>query len=431
MHSQSTPNSTFIGSYLSINKIVIFNFFILVFFTFLGTSIPFQESTVNPYAEETSNVVNQIVYIFLFLSAILVIIQTPHSTSYFIQKEKFLTIFIVICLISAIWSDYSILSIKRSFQLLTTYITILNVILNARLSSMITVLKVVSILYIVITYYSGFLIPQAIDSEFGTWRGIEITKNLLGHSALMIFALTLFFHQETRNTKANILNIILSLLAAGMIFLSSSSTNIIALALVLTILVMLYFDKVFQPIGIGRIISALSILFLTLLSIVTFIFSKEFLSQMTGLLGKDPSFTGRDLIWGYIWNEIQKKIFLGYGFGTYWIMGTSVIDRFVFNVGWKVNEAHNGYLEIMLQVGLIGIASFISLLISFIYRMIKVNYKPAIIVLISILVVNFSESFIFQPRSSSTLVFIFFYLIVTFFYSVNNSNVNKEVYPNF
>ncbi len=405
--------------------IVLFNFFILVFFTFLGTSIPFQERIVDPYAGETTNVVNQIVYIFLFFSAIIVIIRSPLNTSVFIRSEKFLTIFIAICLISAIWSDYSILSIKRSFQLLTTYITILNVVLNARLSSMITILKVVSILYIVITYYSGLLIPQAIDSEFGTWRGIEIQKNLLGHTALMIFVLTLFFYQEALNRKAKIVNITLSLLAAGLIFLSGSSTNIIALALVLSITIIFYIDKVFEPIGIGRTFSAFSIIFLSLLSISIFYFSKDFLSQITGFFGKDPSFTGRDLIWGYIWNEIQKKIYLGYGFGTYWIMGTSVIDRFVFTVGWKVNEAHSGYLEIMLQLGFIGFASFISLLISFIYRMIKVNYKPAIIVLISILVVNFSESFIFQPRSSSTLVFIFFYLIVTFFYSVNNSKVES------
>ena len=397
-------------------RIVLFNFFILVFFTFLGTTIPFQVRTIDPYEAETTNIVNQIVFVFLFLSSLFVIIQNPRNTSIFIRKEKFLTIFITICLISSVWSDYSFLSIKRSFQLLTTYITIFNVILNARLSIIVKVFKVVSIFYIGITYISGFFIPQAIDPEFGTWRGIEIHKNLLGHTALMIFVLTLFFHQEEVNKKEKIISIILSILSVGMILLSGSTTNLVALILIFFTLVVLYLDKVFVTVGISRIFSSLSIIFLSLFAVLTSLLSKDLVSQSTALFGKNSSFTGRDVIWAYIWNEIQRKWLLGYGFGTYWIMGTSVIDRFVLSVGWEVNEAHNGYLEIMLGLGLIGFIFFLMFLLAFIKRIIKIDYKIALLTLISILVVNFSESFVFQPRGSSTLVLMFFYLLVTSLY---------------
>ena len=163
----------------------------------------------------------------------------------------------------------------------------------------------------------------------------------------------------------------------------------------------------------GRIFSTLTILFLCLAAISVLLLSNQLFAQVTELFGKNPSLTGRDVIWSYIWDEIQKKFVLGYGFGTYWIMGTSVIDRFVTNVGWQVNEAHNGFLEIFLEVGIVGLMIFIILLLSFVKRIIKTDYKVALMALISILVVNFSESFIFQPRGPSTLVFMYFYLLVS------------------
>ena len=412
------------NSIFSLNKLVLFNFFILTFFTFMGTTVPFKESTIDAYAGETTNIVNQILYMYLFLSAIIVIVQSPRRVSVLIQQEKFLSIFILICLLSAIWSDHGFLSIKRSFQLLATLLTLFNLLLHARLHSMITVLKIVCMFYILTTYVSGFMIPQAIDPEFGTWRGIEITKNLLGHTALIIFILTLFFYSEESNPRSKLLSQILASMSIGIIIFSGSSTSLVGLFLVVLIQLIFYFEKAFRTIGLGKTFIIFIIIFLSVTAITVSFFSSDLLAQVTGLLGKDPSLTGRSTIWDYIWNEIQKKIIVGYGFGTYWIMGTSVIDRFIVNVGWRVNEAHNGYLEIMLELGIVGFIFFVSLLSSFIYRVIKVDHKIALIVIITILVVNFSESFLFQSRGASTLIFMFFYLLVSFLYSYEKPEEN-------
>jgi O-antigen ligase len=180
---------------------------------------------------------------------------------------------------------------------------------------------------------------------------------------------------------------------------------------VILILSVTTIDKYFSPLGIGRLFSNLIILTIILASIFLTIYSTEILSFIPSLFGKDLSFTGRDLIWAYIWIEIQKKFWLGYGYGSYWIMGTSVIDLFRATVGWRVNEAHNGFLEIILQTGIVGFTLFVSLIASFLHKIIKTGFIIALLVFVSIVIVNFSESFIFQPRSPSTLIFIFFYLL--------------------
>jgi len=388
-----------------------FNFFILAFFTFMGTSLPFQERLVDAYEAETTNIINQIVYVFLFISSAILIVQNPKSTFSFIRKEKYLSLFILFCFISFLWAGNGLISFKRSFQLVTTFITLLNVILYVRSDYIILSLKISSYIYIIVTFFSGLLIPQAIDPAFGSWRGIELQKNLLGHTSLMIFILGIYFFYESKNKLSKYNSFLLILLSTLAIILSDSSTNLIGLIVLILILTVANIDKYFSPLGFGRLFSNLIIIAIILGSIILSVFASEILGIIPGLFGKDLTFTGRDIIWIYIWNEIQHKFWLGYGYGAYWIMGTSVIDLFQSFVGWRVNEAHNGFLEIMLQLGITGLSFFFLVLISFIHKIYKTSNVIAFLALVSIIIVNFSESFIFQPRSPSTLVFILFYLL--------------------
>src|SRR3972149_736710 len=96
---------------IDLEAIALFNFFVLLFFSFFGTGLPFRERSAESLEAETTNITNQLVYGYLILSSILVIIQNPRNTFSFIQKERYLAFFITLCLISAIWSNYSLLSI--------------------------------------------------------------------------------------------------------------------------------------------------------------------------------------------------------------------------------------------------------------------------------------------------------------------------------
>ncbi len=393
-----------------------FSFFILVFFTFMGTDLPFQERSIDAYAAETTNIVNQIVFVFLFFSASFLIIQNPKRTFSFIQDEKYLTFFILFCLLSFVWSDYSLISFKRSFQLFVTFITVLNAILYVRTDYIISSFKIVCFIYIAVTFIAGLFIPQAIDPAFGTWRGIEIQKNLLGHTALMIFTLALYFLTESTNLSSKFSNYLLILFSILAIILSDSSTNMIAVIIIFMILAVLNIDKLFAPLGNSKLFSIAIILTIIFPILIVSVYAPDLLSFIPNLFGKDLTFTGRTSIWAYVWSEIQRKVWLGYGYGSYWIMGSSIIDKFQFSVGNRVNEAHNGFLEIILQTGIVGFVFFLSVLISFVYKIIKSNFIIALLVLISIVIVNFSESFVFRERSPSTLVFIFFYLLTSVMY---------------
>jgi O-antigen ligase len=77
--------------------------------------------------------------------------------------------------------------------------------------------------------------------------------------------------------------------------------------------------------------------------------------QFTALVGKDATLTGRVPIWIVVVNHIipNSPIF-GYGFNTYFIVTNPDYLRLVDIIGWPAPHAHNGYLNLAIELGIPG-----------------------------------------------------------------------------
>jgi len=401
-------------------KIVLINLAILTFFVFFGTSLPFQEYSAESWEHESTNIITQIVYTFLFLFSLPLLLTRYKDLINFVFQEKFLTILILLSLVSALWSDYSFLSIKRSFTFFVVYIVILNAFVFADFKKILKALKIVFSIYLIVTYLTCFTIPGAIDPKFGTWRGIEIQKNGLGQVGTLIFIISLMFYDKNSGRNARIFNYLFSLLSIILIFMSGSSTAIAAFFMVILSAGVFKIEKMLRPLKFGRFFSAIAAIYIVVSMIIIGLFGDQILELFPEIFGKDLTFTGRTYIWDYVLSEINKKPILGYGFETYWIMGSSRLNVF------KVNQSHNSYLEIMLQLGSVGIIVLLSIVIAFLYRAIKLSENKSIIALITILTLSFSEGVLLRSRSETTFTFLFFYLLVSeSFFRLDNSPQSK------
>ena len=70
----------------------------------------------------------------------------------------------------------------------------------------------------------------------------------------------------------------------------------------------------------------------------------------------DATFTGRTEIWSFAWSNIMLKPITGYGFNGFWGVGggsaaLSADNSFVANI----LQAHNGYLDTLLETGFVGL----------------------------------------------------------------------------
>jgi O-antigen ligase len=66
-----------------------------------------------------------------------------------------------------------------------------------------------------------------------------------------------------------------------------------------------------------------------------------------GTLGRDSSFTGRSEIWASLLPDVKRSPILGAGFGSFWTP-TAKISH-------DIGEAHNGYLDVTLDLGFVGL----------------------------------------------------------------------------
>ncbi len=129
------------------------------------------------------------------------------------------------------------------------------------------------------------------------------------------------------------------------------------------------------------------------------------------LIGKDPTLTGRTEIWAYVIQDIWMKPFLGWGYFVFWQPTNPSAVEISDAVHWVVPNAHNGLLEFLLDVGVLGTALFAFILIRIIVLAVRCLRTPKRALAIStisccagILLIGVSETVLLTSTQSSTSV---------------------------
>lgn len=76
--------------------------------------------------------------------------------------------------------------------------------------------------------------------------------------------------------------------------------------------------------------------------------------SLVAFSGRDATFTGRTAIWKAVESAISREPWLGYGYSALW-QDSPVTQRLWADAGFHFFTAHNGFLDISLQVGVIGL----------------------------------------------------------------------------
>lgn len=78
-----------------------------------------------------------------------------------------------------------------------------------------------------------------------------------------------------------------------------------------------------------------------------------------GVLGRDPTLTGRTGLWAAVLEMIRERPWLGYGYSAFWL-GWEGKSAYIWTLyPWGPPHAHNGLLELWLNLGSLGILVFV------------------------------------------------------------------------
>lgn len=201
----------------------------------------------------------------------------------------------------------------------------------------------------------------------GAWRGLANHKNGFGDIACI--GLILWCHAWLARESSALMALLGGGLALTCLLLSRSSTSLLATVMALTWLVLL----MRSPPGLRRYAPHLIVVFVALLLVYSLALLGLvpglglLLSPISALTGKDMSLTGRTDIWQLVSEHIHLQPWLGSGYGAYWtgpVIGTpsyAFIERMAFYPG----SAHNGYLEILNDLGVLGLLLLFAYLLSY------------------------------------------------------------------
>ncbi|TFD67306.1 O-antigen ligase family protein [Cryobacterium ruanii] len=195
----------------------------------------------------------------------------------------------------------------------------------------------------------------------GPIEGIVANRNLLGFVALL--AIIVFIVQLRANTVKRNAGLVWFALAVGMLLLTRSATVTVSLvAVVAALLFALWARRVHDQHR--RPLYAVAAASVLAVGVALALFS----SQLFGLLGRSDDLTGRFDIWASVTELARERPVFGWGWVSYWVPWVEPFNDLAVRKGVTYLQAHNAWLDVWLQLGIVGVVLFAALVFSTLWR---------------------------------------------------------------
>ncbi|MEO7199522.1 MAG: O-antigen ligase family protein, partial [Dokdonella sp.] len=309
---------------------------------------------------------SRLIWLGLFaLGALLLALQSGPIAKLLRSLNFFLLAFAILAAASVAWSLDASVTTRRLIRVVTILVDSAAFVLVAWHSTRLqNVLRPVLTAVLLGSLMFGLFFPALgvhaanAGNIAGDWHGLANHKNGLGSLASMglIFWTHAWLSREVRTWFA----VLWGGVAALCLILSKSSTAIVASAFTMLFLLMLMrspnWTRRYMPYAVGLFSATLLLYSIALLQLVPGL--DVLLSPINALTGKDATLTGRTDIWTLIRESIRVHPWLGTGYGAYWTGPNegSPSYEFIARMNFYPASAHNGYLEIVNELGVVGIA---------------------------------------------------------------------------
>jgi exopolysaccharide production protein ExoQ len=192
----------------------------------------------------------------------------------------------------------------------------------------------------------------------GKIQGIVGNSALLGFVALL--ALIVFAVQLAAGSTRRWRTVAWLALAALTVYLTRSATITLALVAVIAVALAVLLIRSARTSRARVGFYALIVAVVAALVVIVVVARDSVLAAM----GKQPDLTGRTDIWdSVIGLAVQRPVF-GWGWVSYWTPWGEPLNTLAFEGGVHQYQAHNAWLDVWLQVGIVGLTVFGALVVS-------------------------------------------------------------------
>lgn len=295
--------------------------------------------------------VTRLILTVSYLSVAMILIPHYRETVFVLRRNWFLVALVLLAFASCLWTETPALALQRSIAVLGA--TLLGIALAVRLSLeeqlrlMNWFFRIMVVLNLAcVLFFPSYGISNTADSQ-GEWQGIFGYKNVLG--SMMAMSVLVEWHLPADTRFSKFIKWLALLVSTVLLVFSSSITPLVALLGSLLFIEIYKFANQWLRIPLYAIV--LAILLIIASGMTVLLLDSE---RLTGALGRSSNLTGRTEIWSMVLSYIPERPVLGYGYSGFW-SGSSPEELAVEQaMGTSVMYSHNGYLEILLNLGGVG-----------------------------------------------------------------------------
>lgn len=330
-----------------------------------------------------------------------------------------LSFLLLLSLFSMFWSDTPFYVLKNNLVILQVSIFAAHIAQRYSWQKLVSILRwSTTVLSFLSAFYSLTNPSFAINTVKNGWQGVLPHPNRLG--ILLSLHITLWLFHAMFYPKQRWLAIGIALFSLYVRQNTNSTTSFIVIIILLVLVGCLQILKKlpYRQAFVGVLLCML------VGTSITFIILENWNSLLDSL-GKDATLTGRTTIWPQIIDRGLERPLFGHGTHSFW-QDWRGKDNPAYGIvaanGWVPPHAHNGFMEIFLELGLVGLILFLSsffITISMCVRYMIIGIVPEailpLIMLTWMIIPNITVSSLFEPK------------LIWFLYVLINVRISVEI----
>jgi len=355
---------------------------------------------INSYTVEEGSPIDRVFFLLLILGGIIVLRQRELNWRDIFTQNLWVWLYFVFGAVSFIWSDYPMISFRRWNKSLGTVIMVLVVLTEVEpyaairfiLNRLALVFIPLSVLFV--KFYPEF--GRSYHMGAPMFIGVSSQKNGLGQ---LCFLTILYFSWQiliTRN-KMEVSNhrlhysiyLVILPMTVWLLCIANSATAIACTIVSICLFILCKMPAITKN---PRRVLILCGAFIVLYGITESVFDMK--AKIINMLGRRPDLTTRVPMWNDLLAMAESPL-IGTGFESFWL---GERRQFMDELWGISGQAHNGYLEMYLNLGIIGVifvAGWIFSGLIRVYRHLGIDFPDAIFrlcLIITISMYNYTEA---------------------------------------
>jgi exopolysaccharide production protein ExoQ len=303
---------------------------------------------------------DRVVLAALLVAGVTVLVMRARSAQTFLRRNVPILLFFAYCGASIIWSDYSAVAFKRWTKALGDLVMVMVVLTDPDPLAAIrrlfarTSFVLIPISVLLVKYYPE--LGRGYDRWTWTpyYGGVAIGKNGLGYVCLVFGLaslwrfLTAFYDDERRRLSGSLIaHGFVVTMAMWLFWIANSATSLGCFILGAGLLALTTMPAFARAVKMPHVLTG--IIMACAFMVVLLNAGNVFVQAM----GRDTTLTGRTELWDRLLQMRVDPLF-GAGFESFWLGDR--VEKLWSVYWWHPRQAHNGYLETFLNLGIAGLA---------------------------------------------------------------------------